>query len=429
MCQKGPDLKRSPVARYLAHRALNSPWRIEETDRCNFTAAVVIPALAEGDSLWATLRSLAANPAVWLEQTLVLVVVNQREDADAEIRQDNRNDLLRLRRKEPETAPLHLAWVDASGEGLELPNKGGGVGLARRIGFDLALPRLALDQTNSFLVALDADTLVRPDYLPALYTHFQTTCSGGAILPFEHQPGRNAAEQQAIERYELFLRHYVLGLKLAGSPYAFHTIGSALACRSESYAKAGGMNRRTAGEDFYFLQQLAKTTGVAQLQGTLVYPSPRASTRTPFGTGRSITRLLAEGTAAVTFYHTDCFRILGCWLQLVASHLDLSGNQLTREAAAIHEDLADHLREVDFSASWERLRRNHARPESLLKAFHGWFDGLGSLRLIHHLSTGHRSRCQPETSLPQLLKWARLEDTGDLTRQLHILRTHQQGTT
>jgi hypothetical protein len=32
------------------------------------------------------------------------------------------------------------------------------------------------------------------------------------------------------------------------------------------------MNLRRAGEDFYFLQQLAKTSGVSGLTGTEVYP-------------------------------------------------------------------------------------------------------------------------------------------------------------
>ncbi len=419
-------MKKSPISSYLDKRALTAPWRIEGSERNNFAAAVVIPSLAEGDSLLATLASLAANPADLLAQALVLVVVNHRADAAETDRLANRADLQRLRQQAPGLRPLQLAWVDAASAGLELPAKGGGVGLARKIGFDLALTRLDLRQPSPFLVALDADTLVRPDYLPALYRHFQSATAGGAVLPFEHQNGDSAAEQDAIERYELFLRHYVLGLKLAGSPYAFHTIGSALACRAEAYARAGGMNRRPAGEDFYFLQQLAKTSGVTQLRGTLVCPSARPSGRTPFGTGRSVARLVAGETDAVTFYHPDCFRILGRWLQLVSGRLDLDGDQLAREAAVIGAELADHLHKVDFTTAWDRLRSNHPRPEALLKAFNDWFDGLGSLRLIHHLSHGHRSRCQPQDSLPELLQWARLEDAGDLAGQLRTLRKHQR---
>ncbi|WP_432822549.1 glycosyltransferase [Trichloromonas sp.] len=417
----------TPINKYLNKHALNSPWRIEGNDRCNFAAAVVIPALAEGDSLWATLASLAANPADCLARTLVLVVVNQRVDADEADRLANLADLLRLQRDGKNLHPLQLAWVDAATPDLELPAKGGGVGLARRIGFDLALNRLDLNRPSPFLVALDADTLVGPDYLPALFRHFQTASAGGAVLPFAHQDGAGAAGQAAIERYELFLRHYVLGLSLAGSPYAFHSVGSALACRAEAYARAGGMNKRPAGEDFYFLQQLAKTSGVAQVRGTLVRPSPRPSARTPFGTGRSVARLLAGEEDAVSFYHPDCFRILGRWLQLAAGRLLLDGEQLIREAAAICPDLAGHLREIGFAAVWARLRRNHPTPEALGKAFHDWFDGLASLRLIHHLGSGPRARCRPEDSLPQLLQWAKLEDAGHVSGWLRTLRSHQRG--
>jgi hypothetical protein len=52
-----------------------------------------------------------------------------------------------------------------------------------------------------------------------------------------------------------------------------------MACRASAYVAAGGMNRRLAGEDFYFLQQVHKTSGVAALYGTTVHPSPRSSQR------------------------------------------------------------------------------------------------------------------------------------------------------
>jgi len=39
------------------------------------------------------------------------------------------------------------------------------------------------------------------------------------------------------------------------------------------------MNRRRAGEDFCFLQSLAKTSGVEQVKGAFIHPSSRSSTR------------------------------------------------------------------------------------------------------------------------------------------------------
>ena len=182
-----------------------------------------------------------------------------------------------------------------------------GVGLARKIGLDLALPLLDYGGGDPLLVCLDADTLVQPDYLPAITRHFARSTAGGAAIPYRHRPAADPAGQGAIDRYELFLRAYVLGLELAGSPYAFHTVGSAMACRASAYVASGGMNRRLAGEDFYFLQQVHKTSGVAPLAGTVVHPSPRSSHRVPFGTGRAVGDMLAEGEQRLLFYQPVCF--------------------------------------------------------------------------------------------------------------------------
>lgn len=89
-------------------------------------------------------------------------------------------------------------------------------------------------------------------------------------------------------KYELYLRYYRLALEYTGHPHAYHCIGSAFAVRTLDYVAQGGMNKRQAGEDFYFLQKLIATGRYATLQSTQVYPSPRFSGRTPFGTGQAV---------------------------------------------------------------------------------------------------------------------------------------------
>src|SRR6185369_6760135 len=138
--------------------------------------------------------------------------INHREDAPEADKADNLATLAVLAESAPSMPHLNLAWVDAASPGLELPAKGGGVGLARRIGLDLALTRLQTHGHDPILVCLDADTLVRPDYLPALIRHFHGSACGGAVIPFLHQQGLSPQSDRAILRYELFLRCYVLGL-------------------------------------------------------------------------------------------------------------------------------------------------------------------------------------------------------------------------
>jgi len=42
------------------------------------------------------------------------------------------------------------------------------------------------------------------------------------------------------------------------------------------------MNRKQAGEDFYFIQKLMPLGGYFALNSTAIYPSPRESSRVPF---------------------------------------------------------------------------------------------------------------------------------------------------
>jgi hypothetical protein len=414
-----------PTSHYLKTRAITGPWQLAGCTDNGFAGAVVIPALAESATLFATLCSLAANPAEFLAHFLVIVVVNQRTDAKLQDKLDNLATLERLAAAEPLLPQIKLAWVDAASPGLELAAKGGGVGLARKIGADLALSRLDCQGGDPLLISLDADTLVGPDYLAALARHFGQTQAGGAVIPFRHQQGSSAKEQQAIDLYELFLRSYVLGLELAGSPYAFHTVGSAMACRASAYARMGGMNSRSAGEDFYFLQQLQRTAGVARVSGTVVFPSARASHRVPFGTGRSVSRALAGDDAAISFYRPECFRVLKDWLALVEQHVELGGSGLCAASRGISAELGGYLESTGFGAAWEKLRTNNKSAQTLLTAFHGWFDGLRTMKLIHYLSAGAYPRCGPEEAVPELLLWAGAEPVEGICTQLRLLQRMQ----
>lgn len=415
------------IKKYLDSRGVRGPWHISGSANGKFAGAVVIPSLAESENLPATLHSLARNPHDLLSRFLVLVVVNHRTDADPADKYDNFRLLKRLEERTDFPATINLVWVDAASPEKDLPAKGGGVGLARKIGFDLALTRLDYDLADPLLVALDADTLVRPDYLPALVNHFRTASAGGAVIHFRHRETGLPRNDEAIRRYELFLRCYVQGLVRAGSPYAFHTVGSAMACTAGAYAKAGGMNSRAAGEDFYFLQQLHRTSGVARVEGTVVYPSARASHRVPFGTGRSVGRLLSDGEGAVLFYRAECFQVLGEWLAHVAKNMGRPGGEIHARSRDISGHLHEYLDGSAFPEVWEKLGRTSRDISSLATAFHGWFDGLKTMKLIHHLSAGPYPRSQPDEAVPGLLRWAGLECPTGVEKQLALLRNVQIG--
>lgn len=416
----------SSLKKYLAKRRYPGPWTLEGEPGDGFAGAVVIPALAEAESLPATLTSLAANPRRELARWLVVVVVNQRGAADPATKAENQATLALLGSANRLWDGLHLAWVDAASPGCELP-PGEGVGLARKLGCDLALERLDwARQGGPLLAMLDADTLVETNYLAALQDHFATRSEGAATVAFCHQPGESAPLAAAITRYELYLRSYLLGLTLAGSPYAYPTIGSTIACRALAYLRAGGMNRRLAGEDFYFLQQLAKTTGVAPLGATLVRPAARLSSRVPFGTGPALEKVLA-GDDAVTLCHPcEAFLLLRGWLDCAAgAGPETSAALLLDRAAALAPELGDFLAETGLVASWEKLRRNHPRRPALRRAFHGWFDALQTRRLLHRLATSGYPRERAEKVLPSLLHASGIKPETEIGKQLALLRRLQ----
>jgi hypothetical protein len=299
--------------------------------------------------------------------------------------------------------------------------KKAGVGFARKLGLDLSLSRLNWEE-EPLLVCLDADTLVEANYLSVIASHFQQSALGAAVLPFRHQPGIDAAQQAAIDRYELFLRSYVYGLRLAGSPYAFNSIGSAIACRASAYVRCGGMNCRKAGEDFYFLQKLAKTDGVDFLTGTTVFPEPRVSERVPFGTGRSMARLLDGDAQAVLFYPVETFRVLAAWLHAVEHNLSGDAGSLLILAEKISTELANYLEQANWRTTWPRLQSTHKSEVQRLQAFHLWFDGFRTMRLIHMLCDVGPCRGEPEDVLPGYFAWEGRACPGTLSAMLEDLR-------
>src|SRR5690606_7285065 len=119
------------------------------------------------------------------------------------------------------------------------------------------------------------------------------------LFPFRHEGPADEPVTRATELYEASLRYHVLGLAHAGSPYAYHSIGSTLAVQARAYALVRGVPKRSAGEDFYLLDKLAKVAPLLRARGEPVRIRARFSTRVPFGTGPAVARIAATGSVPV----------------------------------------------------------------------------------------------------------------------------------
>ncbi|MBT7456423.1 MAG: hypothetical protein HN796_21215 [Gemmatimonadetes bacterium] len=421
------------VSRYLERRTLSDQWPLLNAPSAACRSIIVIPCLGEYPGILDTLGDL--SNCADRDDSLVIVVVNNRaatpdshSSRDAAVASaveptaDTTSHDIALNAKtltalhDWDQRRLRVAWIDASSPGNELPAKQG-VGLARKIGLDWGLQILASqDDLSAPLVCLDGDTRVDPDYLHALHRFFDTPSRWAGILPYAHPIDGDAAQQAAILCYEFFLRYHATHLAWAGSPYGYHAIGSAMACTAAAYAAISGMNRRQAGEDFYFLQQLAKTGSIEVIDGTIVRPSGRPSHRVPFGTGRRVQRFLDGTDQEYQLYHPNSYEIIRQWLQLAGT--DQDGDMMMQSASDIHPQLATFLLEQKFTDAWNRMHRSSPSQAALYAQFHEWFDGFRTLKLIHHLRDTSWSDAPMFEAIGMLLSRIGVEPVVDLSAPL-----------
>ena len=420
---------------YFARYAAGPPWTLQAGNLEGIDQVVVIPAYAERDLLFTTLASLAANSDAALEKTLVLCVINNKAEAPLADKDNNRqtidllvslisrqsfpdfqpaDDLLFALQKISER-PLRLGCIDASTPGLEIPARTGGVGMARKIGMDTAL-RVLISSANAprLIISVDADTLVRPDYLASVRKAMSSGKAQTGIVAYEHRIPADENGKRAICLYEIFLRYWVLGLQYARSPYAFHSIGSTIVTKTDAYLTVRGMNRREAGEDFYFLNKLAKISPIRRIHETAVYPSARISTRVPFGTGAAVEKLLHNENPAYDLYDPRVFSILKKWLYLMSQAFSFSADRILDMARDIDPGLESFLTLRGFLSVWPKILGNVKDPKTCERQFHGWFDGFETLKLVNYLTAEFYPKVNMISALKDILELSDMRYSGSL---------------
>jgi hypothetical protein len=206
-----------------------------------------------------------------------------------------------------------------------------------------------------------------------------------ASIYFEHLLTNREDEDNAIICYEIFLRYYVMCLRYAKSYYAFHTIGSSMACDHKTYIKTEGMNKKKAAEDFYFLEKISKQTNIYNIKSTTVYPSSRKSWRVPFGTGQRVTRFQEKTHPEYILYNPDIFEILKDWLKIFHSGDILSPDKYLLLAKGLNAGLYEFLRLQNFVPDLTSILKSSKSTEQVKMQQLRWFDGFRTLKLIHFL--------------------------------------------
>ena len=367
---------------YLKKRGISGPWKIEPLINRTFNQAIVIPAYAELEFLPLTIESINQNKPELLNQTLVVVVVNNANNSPQSIKDNNQ---LTFQKLNENNYQFTLAVIDAASPGLELPLKHAGVGLARKIGMDLALPYLTSPQ--SLIFCTDADTQVSPDYLSKVKQYFKSQNTSAAVIGFDHLQSEDSAINDAIGKYENFLKTTAEKMKNAGSPYGYVSMGSTIVCTAEAYCAVGGMSRKKATEDFYFLQELTKYCGVHNIPETLVFPSPRPISRVYLGTGYRMEQMQKGFDITNLYYSDDAYRYLSKWLQLGGNAWEKSLNDLLKDIKSIHPNLIGFLKIEGIETIWSKIQNNAPSELHFKEQFHRWFDGLKTIRFLKRFAS------------------------------------------
>lgn len=365
------------------------PEFINEAPDTDTGIIVVIPAFDEPcivellDSL-----VLCKTPSC---RTEVIIIINASLNASSESLNNNLEAL-----KEIETWKLKnkKCFFRLFAVNLGQPSiKDWGVGLARKAGMDEAVKRFnSIDRPDGVIVNLDADCTVQDNYFVTLENELlKRKERKGCSIYFEHPVSGDRFPDKvydSVYQYELHLRYYFQALSYTGFPNVFHTVGSSIAVKGLPYIKAGGMNRRQAGEDFYFVQKLVPAGGYFNLNSTTVYPSARASERVPFGTGAVVGKMVAENEKQFMTYNFSAFRDLYVFFGMSEKFFYSQHDELLNFFHYFPESLKIFLEGQEWLSKISEIKNNTSGLSSFRKRFFEWFN---MFKVVKYLNFSHQS--------------------------------------
>jgi hypothetical protein len=372
----------SAVSQYLSRHA-EPEARLEELVEGRHDAVLVVPAHREGPSFIDGYQAAVDGAP---GRVLLILVVNEHDEAapaDAEASIDSFEAIAaRLRGASRRGGAVFglaggadVLLVDRVLPGRRVPRRRA-VGLARKVGLDIALSLHASGRGPRVAHTTDADANLGADYF---HVPVETGVSG-YVHPFTHVDSGDAAVDRATQLHELFLRYWVAGLGHAGSPYAFHTVGSALAVDLPHYAGVRGVPRRAAGEDFYLLTKLAKLAPVRRLRTAEIRLRSRRSSRTPFGTGHAVERLTRRDQALPDPRCFDVLRDVLSSLSDLALHGDAA--RYEREVSRVRGAAAVGLVGPEPMSVVVRICREAVDAGDRSSRLNVWFDAFRTMKLL-----------------------------------------------
>jgi glycosyltransferase involved in cell wall biosynthesis len=350
---------------------------------------VVIPCYNEPD-IFTTLDSLAAcyPPKASVS---VFVVVNDSDDAPEEAIAQN---ILTLNSIKHWNIDHPHSFFDVQRiYAHALPRKWAGVGWARKLGMDEAIKQIVSNNLpDGIIVSFDADSTVSPNYLQSIELAFEDNPTFNFFtIHFEHpytDQRLSPSIREGIIRYELHMRYFRSAMQWSGYPHAIHTVGSSFVLKASAYVRQGGMNRRKAGEDFYFLHKLVLLGHYGNINTTTVFPSARQSDRVPFGTGAAIKKW-SEGSSELNYtYSLEPFRNLKSLFAHPSYFLYMKTDEISDFLSNLHPSLQLYLKKSRTIEELLELKDNCSNEKVFEKRF---FHLLNAFWILKYLNFAHET--------------------------------------
>lgn len=378
---------------------------IEIPPHSDLKISIVIPCFNE-PCLLRTLDSLfhCDPPHCAVE---VIVVINSSEKSPAEALSQNLKTIeeAEIWKKNHSKDKLRLHLIVKT----DLPEKDAGVGLARKIGMDAATARFnTLNRPDGIIAGFDADSVCDKNYLTEIEQYFnEFPETNAASVYFEHPLQGNEFTHETyngIIQYELHLRYFNQALRCIKFPYAFHTIGSSFTVKASVYVKQGGMNKRQAGEDFYFLHKVIPLGNYVEINSTRVIPSPRPSDRVPFGTGATIKKMADNKEDVLTTYNLKSFLDIKQFIDRSDLFFDADEDRCHNLLEEIPKPLRNFLVKNNFLASLAEINNNSANTTTFRKRFFVWFNAFRIIKFLNMTHIGSYDRIPVANEALKLLK-------------------------
>jgi|WetSurMetagenome_2_1015567.scaffolds.fasta_scaffold00237_28 hypothetical protein len=359
---------------------------------------VVIPAYGEGD-IRATIDSLAGcNPPQCACE--VIVVVNAPATAPESLISENEHTISVLKAWRDSHNSFFRLFVCDTGIS-EIP--GWGVGYARKTGMDEAVRRFDIvDDPMGVIASLDTDCVVNKDYFTGLYDslYLRAERKGCTISLWNRRNDEELPSEviSAALSYELSRRYMYFGFRYAGYPWCFNVYGSAMAFKADLYVKSGGMNKRGAGEDFWFMRKILPSGGFFHNPVSMVYASSRISMRVPFGTGRSIENLISSHEETSLCFEPEVFDELKALWKGAYSLYKKTPEDVSAFYTALSDRVKAFISSDKFNEKVAEVSKNSASVMTFSKRYFVCFDLLFAIRYINWV----KERGKTNMSLSQL---------------------------